>query len=859
MKKIFDFFEEFKKAPLQALMHFFIAFLSSLVDFVKASFLSLVIIAIIYLLMTQLEQGLMMIVEMVENDYLALLLSFAYINVLGLMLSHYPIYTYYAGNLGGIHDYYVWQKHPMFGKVLPWLPVYTFVKNPSPGPETQYRVHDYVHWYRYVLGFLIYAAWTQILIDGFSSNIEFNGYNLSSFYLYAHGSSIIPFIVYLIYYQLIKIRKKTGTEGRLLKNLALTYLFFALVGFGLLILLAFLPAFGILGLNVLLILNFVMLLNFVFFRLLRKEFYKAYEHVKEGNVLARLCLQTVRPLARSENYLRFFMYGFILSLAFILYCIFQGMNGGLLMNGFPILLAYLYCYSYIIASLNKYFFVCNRHSSEQVRKDGAHSRLYKITFYGLLILTVSFIFRFSTTTETHQLDQVCWQPALEEETFSEALMDRGDTLFFVASHGGGLKANVWTLTVMHALDSMTHGEFIRQTAAFSGASGGSLGLALYSAISGQCEPDSVIARRKRIDQISGGNYTSIDLTMMLGPDFFRKLFPFNTLGGNHDRAYHSMIRYQNFVDGYDYIYKNELHATPFRNYWQKIYESRKGKFPCLIMNTAATNGQRGIIWSLQSSHFNIVFPNAQNLGDLRAGTRTLNFYQAVSMTNRFPIFSPAAKIEQYGHYVDAGIIDNSGLLGCMDYYNYLYAHSTFGKKMQQKHVVFVEIVNSRSIYVRQFIEDFEAGIKRSLRFKVRESPSILTDVNTIANVDKIADYMGYMIKGKAEREAKFDHIRILLPHRISLKDVEKVLGGELSNQIDKKALDSLKCAIQLHNAKIQKYLEEDPESVHWECLEPELSRQFSPSNLKYVKRILEYPGVKDRLEEISRFAPAKQK
>ncbi|MCH2225750.1 MAG: hypothetical protein MK066_13350, partial [Crocinitomicaceae bacterium] len=50
---------------------------------------------------------------------------------------------------------------------------------------------------------------------------------------------------------------------------------------------------------------------------------------------------------------------------------------------------------------------------------------------------------------------------------------------------------------------------------------------------------------------------------------------------------------------------------------------------------------------------------------------SIPFYQAVSTTNRFPIFSPVAKIKGAGHFIDAGAIDNSGILGCWDMYLFL--------------------------------------------------------------------------------------------------------------------------------------------------------------------------------------------
>ena len=54
-------------------------------------------------------------------------------------------------------------------------------------------------------------------------------------------------------------------------------------------------------------------------------------------------------------------------------------------------------------------------------------------------------------------------------------------VFFVAAAGGGLRAAYWTATMLAAADDHTCGEFGRHVYAYSGVSGGSLGIAAYLA------------------------------------------------------------------------------------------------------------------------------------------------------------------------------------------------------------------------------------------------------------------------------------------------------------------------------------------------------------------------------------------
>lgn len=840
------------------IIHTVLNILDSFSKFFKASVLSLFIIGIIYLLMTQMGQGLTMVVELMETKSWPLLLTLAYINMLGLMLSHYPVYTYYAADLNDSKDYFIWERGVMFWKFMTWLPVFTFRQNKYHDHPTPYKPDYRVNYFRYLIGYLVYAAWAQILIESYDANVSFYDHSIDLIFWTAHLSSLFPFAVYIYYHRKLTRTTDDQSAGKLLKNLTLAYLGFVLIATSLIVILFIIDAFSLFGLWVALTLNFFMLFNFVFFRLLRNKFETASRFISRKEYpLAYLCLRTIKPLSRSDNYLRLFLVGFIISLVIVLWNMVLAVTGGDLMNGIPILLANLYCYSYIIASLAKFFFVCYRMNMYGKPEFGTHSIAYKIAFWSLLILCISFTGRWFTEVRTHELELIPHDLSedLQQTRFEDQLIHRRpDTLFFIASHGGGLKSNVWTLHVMHELDKRTNGEMLRRSAVMSGASGGSLGLALFTGLSKECNDTSFCERMTRIDRISKGNYTSVDLTLLMGPDFYRKLFPFNKVGGHHDRAYHAMVRYENYVEGFTEVRNNFLTGTPFRHFWKSAYLSRDSLFPSLIMNTAATNGQRGIIWSLYSTQFDEVFPNAQNLGDLYRGTKTLSYYQAVSMTNRFPVFSPAAKIPGYGHYIDAGAIDNSGLLGCLDFFQNLFRKHK--QEMQQKTAVFVEIVNSKNIYIRHLIQEFEDSTGYALEINEYESPSIISDLKTGLNLDKIPDYLSYFLRTRAQYDGKFAHVRILLPHRISINDIEAFLSGKIP---DGSTLHKLEKFLKRRNGVINAILNDtrDP-FTGWKYLEPELSRHFSTSNLNYVRAILRHPDIQKEFQRVEAYAPPKK-
>ena len=156
---------------------------------------------------------------------------------------------------------------------------------------------------------------------------------------------------------------------------------------------------------------------------------------------------------------------------------------------------------------------------------------------------------------------------------------------------------------------------------------------------------------KKINSIRDQNYASLDISMLFGLDGMRIVYPLNQLPHSHDRSYYGMIKYHNTIHN---VRTKNLNVIPFRNYWHKL--QAKGNFlPSLIMNTAATNGERGIFCSLKVNEFDSIFPFSKNLTDLSLedGSKgSISFYQAISTTNRFPIFSPVAKIKGYGYFID---------------------------------------------------------------------------------------------------------------------------------------------------------------------------------------------------------------
>jgi len=830
-------------------------FIRSFKNFFKSAVLSLIVIVIILLLLTQMDQALTMLVDMMETSKFSLLLCFFLINALALVLSHYPIYTYYAADLNDSRDYTNWHKtNPIPFWPFKKFPIFVFTTN----PESNYKPDNWANYLRYSIGILIHCVWVHFIISSFSPNLLFDSFPFAPVKSVMYVLLLVPFVVYIFYKEKFTALKKTldAKEGvasekkhqkslniinKLYRKLGIWYVILALACFLLLALTLLVGNFSPGGFILLLLTSYALMFNYVFFRLLRTKLTLVYNAMGTSKAFVpfKFCIKNLLFLERSENYLVMYNLNFLVAFIIIVFSTIASIKDWSLLNGIPILLAFFYFYYFIVASLGKYFFV-----TKKLNLFG--SQLYKGIFIVLGTVIALFIITFFAPIEvkTHQLDRVKnSKTEITEAVFIDSLRAKDDnTLFFIASHGGGLKANVWTLNVVNMLQKNTEGKLLNQTIALSGASGGSLGLALYTGLYKENGLDFE-GIQKKIDHLAAQNYTSLDLSLTFGLDSYRKIWPFSQRFGLRDRPYYAMRKYQNEIQD---INSTRLSKTSFRDYWKEAF-NKNGYFPSLIMNTAGTQGSRGILWSVKQNNFEEIFPFAINLADL-TNNETMPYYQAVSTTNRFPVFSPAAKIPGYGYFIDAGAIDNSGLLGCLDVHNYLARDK---KVLGDKQIGYIEIINSKSLYIDHLIKKFKKQYYIDhIAINENETDNIIADLETGLNLDKIPGYLSdYVTRLEKTSDGSTRYFKIMMPHKVTFNDIEAHLKGFiLSANIE----NTLKTFLSEENNLILSLTEKQNKSFFepWEYYEPTLSRHLSKSSINYVKAILKHPILTEQFEEI---------
>jgi len=254
-------------------------------------------------------------------------------------------------------------------------------------------------------------------------------------------------------------------------------------------------------------------------------------------------------------------------------------------------------------------------------------------------------------------------------------------VFLVASAGGGLRAAYWAATTLAAVQDSSP-MFARHVFAASGVSGGSLGLALFTGLvrdangtvdSLPCGRDARTEARAR--QLFGphsacvryflrDDFLSPVLAKLVAPDVTQWFLPIpitaldraTALEESWEASYATATGRQTFAAGF-------LDLANARDPAQKL--------PSLFLNgTHVESGQRYIAAHLVRDSATSVGAGARSMlasrdlldvmgSDLRVST-------AVHNSARFTYVSPAGRVDgpggiEYGHVVDGGYFENSGL------------------------------------------------------------------------------------------------------------------------------------------------------------------------------------------------------
>lgn len=416
------------------------------------------------------------------------------------------------------------------------------------------------------------------------------------------------------------------------------------------------------------------------------------------------------------------------------------------------------------------------------------------------------------------------------KTNFEKQFNNEEYVYFISSYGGGLKANVWNMMLLDTLACFGEQKIniLQKTAAISGVSGGSIGQALYASLYNE---KSEKRRDTIIKDIACTDILSIDAAYFMGYDFIREQNIW-TDKFNDDRAKHAMGVYSDLIDP-----NLSLDEISFYEYYWKL--NRNGSyFPTIISNSAGTHIQRGVACTIDlRDSFSNVFPGAINILDDKLDGTSLSYLDAFSPTNRFPIFSPAAKIENKGHFLDGGYFENSGLLSLKDFHEFLKNNNL----MEGKRPVFIQIFNSAPEF---YLHHLESNGFDSLNKDINEASELLSIVSTVANIDHLPRYL----VAQMSKDEDFNFIQLHLPYKMT----EKKIAGVLKAKIDSEHQEKVQKMIAAVNDSIDSVLYRSKVKYNlsnYDHIEPPLARYLGEQSYNYMRAEIEFGEVFKELEK----------
>ncbi len=769
---------------------------------VATGWISLLIIGLIALLLTQMEQGSALLVSLLDSPG-NLLLFMLLILALLLVIGHYPIYLMMWRRDHSVYRTYEeedqpvrWDMEEIWGG-LGWI---TFMEVNEKRSNT--FLFRQVNYFRGVLGLLFILCLSIILNHAVKAYIYFE---FPNFWVSAILFFVLVTVHSLMYYHKWRIIALPGSYRMMNRSVFILFWMTTLTAVGALVVSGWTEQ----GWNAYTFYLFT--LHWLCLGLLYCVFKNFRSELKDRKYLWPISL-----MGQDKNYIVFNSILGLLALGIVIFSQFL-----LIFHPLVILLAFLHLLYgiFVVILKHRFYYISNPFHPRR--------RITRLIFLYVMptVLPVLFLlhlFSGQLGNDLHVLRGTEMGQRLNLSEFKESFYHHIDTLapadstlYFIASYGGGLKANAWNLMVLDSLSHFQGQNILDQTVAMSGVSGGALGQHFHAALVKQSLPRA--KKKEIINNISRANMLSRDLAWLLGYDFLRELIPLKTFR-QPDRAGEAMKQYAYLMGD------PEMLEMGYQNYWAELFQ--KQYYPIQIGNSAGTHQRRGIACSVTLDDFSSSFPNADNLCELPKN-RTLTYSEAISATHRFPILSPAAKIPGKGHYVDGGYYENSGMLSLLDMYLELLKDSTWRSKFRDWNIAFVQIRNDKSAYLRsQFnIDSLVVG-------KTRESGELRSILSTITSIQHLPLYIEARLQSQTLQNLHFSAID--LPYRLSKERLHEVMRAEYLERNSQTLGDSI---IRRVNAQIEGALNQYPNS-DWNTIEPPLARYLSQPAVDYMRVML---------------------
>jgi len=254
-------------------------------------------------------------------------------------------------------------------------------------------------------------------------------------------------------------------------------------------------------------------------------------------------------------------------------------------------------------------------------------------------------------------------------------LDEGNRypLFIVTAEGGASRSAYWTSGVLSNIQKRDS-SFINHVFAISSVSGGTLGSATFSLLANS---KYTKVDQTKIDEASGEllktDFLSSVSAGLLFSDMIQHFIPWKW--ASLSRANYLESAWENSWDDFINI------QSEFLAFKDLAYDEH-GNYPLLFMNTThVESGNRSI---LSIPYIDSSLTHAKQILYEEKLDLDFSLSRGVSTSAAFPYISPSLRIyninnDTWGHLVDGGYYENSGILTAVDIYNQLKKHPDFNK------------------------------------------------------------------------------------------------------------------------------------------------------------------------------------
>ena len=299
-------------------------------------------------------------------------------------------------------------------------------------------------------------------------------------------------------------------------------------------------------------------------------------------------------------------------------------------------------------------------------------------------------------------------------------------VFIIAASGGGLRAAYWTGSLLAAMDDATCGSFGDHVFSVSGVSGGSLGLVSYleqrRIWSGKPDPERCVPGRQReIQQLMQRDFLGPVAGSLLFAEAAQAFFP---------ATYLKQERGNTLADAWSHAWRETFEpkaevgkSMPIDLPLLDRFGVQQPGMPAVYLNaTGAETGRRVIASNVHLGRIaaDPLFSPVGTPAHLRLQTADISVVDAAVNSARFPFISPPGRVwgcspkivrgatsadhcdeggyGVWGHLVDGGFFENSGLDTVMDMWRDLRADSITGRLREDLPPVFLIAISNDATY-----------------------------------------------------------------------------------------------------------------------------------------------------------------